>query len=82
MTSTKLTSTGHALADASWLDTHFQSARPEYEEALRSVGIEAGWKVLDAGCGGGGFLPLMSELVGPERFNHRHGLGARKRRPR
>ncbi|MFM9938631.1 MAG: class I SAM-dependent methyltransferase [Hyphomicrobiaceae bacterium] len=65
MTSTKLTSTGHALADASWLDTHFQSARPEYEEALRYVGVKPGWKVLDAGCGGGGFLPLMSELVGP-----------------
>lgn len=64
MTSTKPTSTGHTLADACWLDTHFQSARAEYEESLRYVGIKPGWNVLDAGCGGGGFLSLMSELVG------------------
>jgi arsenite methyltransferase len=32
---------------------------------LRSVGIQQGWNVLDAGCGAGGFLPLMCELVGP-----------------
>jgi arsenite methyltransferase len=61
---TATTSTGHALSDASWLDVHYQSARAEYEQALRWVGIEPGWSVLDAGCGGGGFLPLMSELVG------------------
>ena len=35
----------------------------EYEDSLRWVGIQSGWSVLDAGCGGGGFLPLMSELV-------------------
>ena len=43
---------------------HFESARHEYEDSLRYVGIERGWKVLDAGCGDGAFLPLMSELVG------------------
>jgi ubiquinone/menaquinone biosynthesis C-methylase UbiE len=31
---------------------------------LRSVGIEPGWRVLDAGCGGGTHLPLLAELVG------------------
>jgi arsenite methyltransferase len=66
MSGTKLTSTGHALADTPWLDNHFQSARAEYEDCLRSVGIRPGWTVLDAGCGGGNFLPLMSELVGPK----------------
>lgn len=65
MTSTRPTSTGHNLSEASWLDTHFQSAQSEYEDGLRFVGLRPGWKVLDAGCGGGGFLPLMSELVGP-----------------
>jgi arsenite methyltransferase len=66
MSETKLTSTGHALADTPLLDNHFQSARAEYEDCLRSVGIKPGWTVLDAGCGGGNFLPLMSELVGPQ----------------
>jgi arsenite methyltransferase len=64
MHETKLTSTGHALADTAWLDHHFEAARPEYEESLRYVGIRPGWSVLDAGCGGGNFLPLITELVG------------------
>ena len=58
------TSTGHALSGADWLDAHFESARAEYEDGLRFVGIQPGWKVLDAGCGGGGFLPLMVQLAG------------------
>jgi arsenite methyltransferase len=64
MSVSPLTSTGHALSDAAWLDDHFESARTEYEECLRSVGIKPGWMVLDAGCGSGGFLPLLHELVG------------------
>jgi ubiquinone/menaquinone biosynthesis C-methylase UbiE len=58
-------STGHALADAEWLDVHFEACRPEYEAAVRSVGIQPGWRVLDAGCGSGSFLPAIAELVGP-----------------
>lgn len=65
MSATRETSTGHAVSDASWLDSHFQSARPEYEESLRYVGIKPGWTVLDAACGSGGFLPWLSEQVGP-----------------
>lgn len=65
-TSVRATSTGHYLSDTAWLDTHFETARPEYEESLRYVGIQSGWSVLDSGCGSGGFLPLMSELVGPD----------------
>lgn len=65
MTAVQSTSTGHALSDTAWLDTHFESAQPEYEESLRYAGIQSSWNVLDAGCGSGGFLPLMSELVGP-----------------
>jgi ubiquinone/menaquinone biosynthesis C-methylase UbiE len=60
-----MTSTGHAVSDAPWLDLHFQVARAEYEEALRFVGIQPGWTVLDAGCGSGGYVPLLCELVGP-----------------
>lgn len=58
------TSTGTALAEASWLDVHFEAMRPEYEEALRWVGIQRGWHVLDAACGSGSYLPLLTELVG------------------
>lgn len=62
--STTTSSTGHALAEANWLDTHFEVARNEYEAMIRDAGLQLGWHVLDAGCGGGSFLPLMSELVG------------------
>lgn len=66
MTSTNsTTSTGHAFSEASWLDIHFEVSRNEYEAMIRDVGLQPGWHVLDAGCGGGSFLPLMSELVGP-----------------
>jgi arsenite methyltransferase len=58
------TSTGHALSDAPWLDAHFESTRAEYEDALRFVGILPGWTVLDAGCGPGGYVPLICEQVG------------------
>ena len=58
------TSTGHDLSEASYLDSHFLTCQPEYESILRSVGVQPGWHVLDAGCGAGSFLPLMAELVG------------------
>ncbi len=58
-------STGHILAAGEWLDTHFEACRTEYEAMLRSVGIEAGWRVLDAGCGSGSLVPCMADLVGP-----------------
>jgi arsenite methyltransferase len=65
MSSTYTSSTGHEASAAGWLDLHFESARPEYEDALRQVGIQPGWHVLDAGCGGGSFLPLIAEETGP-----------------
>ena len=58
-------SQGHALAGVDWLDVHFEAERPEYEAILRSVGLRHGWHVLDAGCGAGGFLPLIAAEVGP-----------------
>lgn len=61
----KKNSVGLALADTEWQDNHYGAMQPEYEEMLRWVGIQPGWKVLDAACGAGGFLPLMTELVGP-----------------
>src|SRR3954468_4225631 len=58
-------STGQALTAGAHLDTHFAMARPEYEAQLRAVGIRPGWRVLDAACGSGSFLPWLAELVGP-----------------
>ena len=66
MAGANVTSTGHDLSTAQWLDTHFESARPEYESSLRQVGVKKGGAMLDAGCGNGGFLPILSELVGQE----------------
>jgi arsenite methyltransferase len=60
----KGTSTGHGLSEGSYLDSHFEAMKPEYEAMIRSVGLKSGWSVLDAGCGGGSFLPLLAELVG------------------
>ena len=57
-------STGQSLTTSAWLDTHFLAMQPEYETMLRWVGIQPGWHVLDAACGNGSFLPLLSELVG------------------
>lgn len=59
------TTTGHALSVAAWLDVHYLAGQSEYEAMLRRAGFQAGWRVLDAGCGGGSFLPLLSDLLGP-----------------
>ena len=64
-TSNHASSTGQALTGAGWLDTHFEACRPEYEEMLSSVGIEPGWRVLDAGCGSGSYLSVLASIVGP-----------------
>ena len=58
--------TSEDFANTEWLDAHFLYMQPEYEEMLRWVGLQPGWHVLDAGCGGGSFLPLMTELVGAD----------------
>lgn len=58
-------SLGHQLSHAAQLDGHFLMCQTEYEAMVRAVGILQGWHVLDAGCGSGVFLPLLSELVGP-----------------
>jgi ubiquinone/menaquinone biosynthesis C-methylase UbiE len=60
---TATTTQGHALSDGDWLDSHFEAAREAYETAAHYAGIKPGWKLLDAGAGGGSFLPLLSTLV-------------------
>jgi len=44
---------------------------PTYAAALERTGLEAGWKVLDIGCGGGAFLSIVSS-----RGAHSHGIDA------
>ena len=61
---TNASSTGQPGTEGGFLDAHFETCRPEYEAMLRSVGLERGWRVLDAGCGSGCFLPLIAEDVG------------------
>ena len=34
-------------------------------EILKEVGIQAGFRVLDFGCGPGSYVPVLSDLVGP-----------------
>ncbi len=65
MSSQHASSTGQTLTGGDWLDNHFEASRPEYEAQLRAVGIRPGWRVLDAACGSGSFLPWLAELVGP-----------------
>jgi len=57
--------TGQVFTGSAWLDLHFEACRREYEAMLRLVPIEPGWRVLDAGCGSGSYLPLLADLVGP-----------------
>ena len=65
MTRRPATRDATALDAADWLDIHFAACRPEYESIFRSAGIAAGWRILDAGCGGGSHLPVIAEAVGP-----------------
>src|SRR5689334_22028211 len=62
---TMASSTGQEGTEAGFLDYRFEACRIAFEAMLRSVDIRPGWRVLDAGCGSGGFLPLLAELVGP-----------------
>lgn len=38
---------------------------PALEEAVATIGLRPGWRVLDAGCGPGGVLPLLHAAVAP-----------------
>ncbi|MDQ6832370.1 MAG: methyltransferase domain-containing protein [Chloroflexota bacterium] len=62
---THASSTGQNMTGSAWLDVHFEVNRVEYEAQVRAVGIQPGWRVLDAGCGSGSFLPWLADLVGP-----------------
>ncbi len=55
---------GHAGAEAAWLDAHFGACAPEYRAMLEWAGIRPGDHVLDLGCGSGAFLPWIAELTG------------------
>jgi len=52
------------FTDVSHLDKHYRFARAEYDACIGEVGISQGWRVLDAGCGTGVFLPHIARSVG------------------
>ncbi len=58
-------STGLGFTSEAIVASHFDACEPYYRAALDKAGIEPGWHVLDAGCGGGTFFPWLTELVGP-----------------
>jgi ubiquinone/menaquinone biosynthesis C-methylase UbiE len=57
-------SAGTAISSAAGLDGHYVIAKAQYEACIADVGIQPGWRVLDAGCGNGVFLPHIAALVG------------------
>jgi SAM-dependent methyltransferase len=64
MAATYSTSIGHVLSGSEWLDAHFSACRAEYAEMLGLVPFATGGRVLDAGCGSGGFIPLLEAALG------------------
>lgn len=57
---------GHSLAEVQRLKSQGAMLRPITERLLRNVGIDAGMRILDLGCGAGDVSMLAAELVGPE----------------
>lgn len=62
----KSSAEGNALSEANYLDTHYEAAKEAYEASVRYVGFQKGWSILDAGAGGGSFIPIISELLGTD----------------
>ncbi len=56
-------SQGHVLSAGTYLDSHFAAARDEYEAMAHFANFQPGWTILDAGAGGGSFLPILSACV-------------------
>ncbi len=54
-------------------DAYFRMCAGQYRQALHEVGILPGWRVLDAGCGGGLFSPWIARLVGRLGLPGGHG---------
>ncbi|GGP66876.1 class I SAM-dependent methyltransferase [Streptomyces melanogenes] len=59
-------STGLGFTHHTIVDAHFRACAVPYQELLEQARIQRAWRVLDAGCGPGEFLPWLAELVGPE----------------
>jgi arsenite methyltransferase len=66
----RTSSQGHCASEGAYLEGHFKAAKAEYETMMRFVEFQPGWTVLDAGAGGGSFLPLLSELLGVKGIIH------------
>ncbi|WP_258534978.1 methionine biosynthesis protein MetW [Streptomyces sp. PT12] len=54
-------STGLGFTHPDIVEAHFAACADAYRAAFDEAGIEPGWRVLDAGCGSGAFLPWIAE---------------------
>jgi SAM-dependent methyltransferase len=59
-------SSGCALSDEAWLDTHTAACLAEYRAFVEEARFLAGEMVLDLGSGSGSFVPFLSEAVWPK----------------
>lgn len=62
----KSSSIGHFLTECSYLDSHYNAAKLQYDKIIRFSGFQKGWTVLDAGSGSGSFIPILSKILGED----------------
>src|SRR5258708_35992360 len=55
---------GLPLNAIEWLERHHRSKAPEREQMIRDIRFERGSKVVDAGCGPGLWVPLLTRAIG------------------
>lgn len=56
-------SQGHILSGGTYLDSHYAADGAAYEAMVHFAGFQPGWAILDAGAGGGSYLPLLAQLL-------------------
>jgi tRNA A58 N-methylase Trm61 len=56
---------GHGEAEEARLKRQIADLAPDSDAQFEKIGINAGERILDLGCGTGGVLHLLSKRVGP-----------------
>jgi len=60
----KPSSNDYFLTEPAYLDSHFLAAKDEYVRMLYFAGLKKGFKIIDAGCGSGSYIPHISSIIG------------------